>query len=683
MNNEQSNNNANPRPSTGGARPARRYFNRDRNRGPRPAGASTPGAGTGTTARPRTASTGTTPHARPHSTGSRPAGAATGAPGAKKSGRNNKRRSGGNNRRPMTSPALTHRMTVTDEKTPVIPPITDEDTVRIITVSGVEEIGRNMNIIETKDDIIVIDAGFGFVSEESNAPGIQYILPNTQYLEERKDKIRAMIITHGHLDHIGGIPFLYERIGNPPMYTQYLTSLMVLKRQEEFPHIAPIDMHVVKEGESFTVGKLRVRTFPVTHSIPDAMGLAIETKHGDIVITGDIKVVTDENNNIVIEEKDVWEEVGTHNNIALLCDSTNADRAGFSVAEAKVYKTLDEIIRTVRGRLIIGTFASQFDRLVSVIQSCEAMGKKVVMEGRSIKTNIDIAVTAKLIEVKPDTFISANDIPNYPADKIVVLSTGAQGEEFAALMRMATGKHKQIVLNERDTIVLSSSVIPGNEIAVQKLKDNIYRQNVRVMNFQGSHVHASGHGNSGELIWVNKAVKPRFLIPVHGHHYHLKTHMFVAAENGFPRENIVVPDNGTIIDIKNGTELIRHKVKIPNEQVLVDGFTVGTRQEVVLRDRMSLAEDGMFVIIATVNGKTGKLRKSPDIISRGFVYLRENQQLLSEARVLIKKTIEKHTERMNPIDLDYVKDELTETVQSFLMQRTQKSPMVIPVLIGI
>jgi ribonuclease J len=240
----------------------------------------------------------------------------------------------------MTSPALTHRMTVTDEKNPILPEITDEDTVRIITVSGVEEIGRNMNIIETKDDIIVIDAGFGFVSEESNAPGIQYILPNTQYLEERKDKIRAMVITHGHLDHIGGIPFLYERIGNPPMYTQYLTSLMILKRQEEFPHIAPIDMHIVKEGESFTVGKLKIRTFPVTHSIPDAMGLAIETKHGDIVVTGDIKVVTDENNNIVIEEKDVWEEVGTHNNIALLCDSTNADRAGFSVAEAKVYKTL-------------------------------------------------------------------------------------------------------------------------------------------------------------------------------------------------------------------------------------------------------------------------------------------------------------------------------------------------------
>ena len=539
-----------------------------------------------------------------------------------------------------------------------------------------------MNIVETKDDIIVIDAGFQFVSEESNAPGINYILPNTQYLEERKHKIRGLVITHGHLDHIGGIPFIMERIGNPPIYTQYLTSLMVLKRQEEFPQMEPVKMNVIKEGESFTLGKLKVKTFPVTHSIPDAMGVSIETKHGDVVITGDIKLVHEEGK-VVVEERASWEKVGLNNNLALLCDSTNADRVGFSTSEARVYETLENIITASSGRLIIGTFASQFDRLISVIKTCEQQGKKVIMEGRSIKTNIDIAIMAKLLEVKPNTFINANDINDYPSDKIVILSTGAQGEEFAALMRMATDKHKFITLTERDTVVLSSSVIPGNEIAVQKLKDNIYRKNVKVINYQGSHVHSSGHGNAGELVWVHQAVKPKFLIPVHGHHYHLKSHMYAAIENGFPREKVVVPDNGTIIDIKNGTELIRQPVKIPTELLMVDGFTVGTRQEVVLRDRMTLAQDGMFVIIATVNSKTGKLRKSPDIISRGFVYLRENQQLLSEARVLIKRTVEKTTERMNPIDLDYVKEQLTDVVSGFLMQKTQKTPMVIPVLIGV
>lgn len=598
------------------------------------------------------------------------------------SARRNKNRRNNQRRRSRTAPALTHRLNTTNDKSPQIPEITDENTVRIIPVSGVEEIGRNMNIIETKDDIIIVDAGFQFVSSESNAPGIDYILPNTQYLEERKHKIRALVVTHGHLDHIGGIPFIMERIGNPPIYTQYLTSLMILKRQEEFPHADPISMVVIKEGESFTVGKTKIKTFPVTHSIPDAMGVSVETKHGDVVVTGDIKLVHKEGK-VVVEEREEWEKVGKNNNLALLCDSTNADRQGFSASEGLVFQTLEEIIRKSTGRLIIGTFASQFDRLISIIKVCEEMGKKVVMEGRSIKTNIEIAIKAKLFEADPKIFINAADIKDYPSDKIVVLSTGAQGEQFAALMRMATDKHKFVTLSERDTIVLSSSVIPGNEIAVQKLKDNIYRKNVKVINYQGSHVHSSGHGNAGELVWVNQAVKPKFLIPVHGHHYHLKSHMYAAIENGFPKENIAVPDNGTIIDITNGTDIQILPMRIPTELMMVDGFTVGTRQEVVLRDRQTLAEDGMFVIIAAVNSRTGKLRKSPDIISRGFVYLRENQQLLSETRVLIKKTVEKQTERMHPLDLELVKDELTDVVSGFLLQRTQKNPMVIPVLLGV
>lgn len=586
-------------------------------------------------------------------------------------------------RRPSKSPALTHRMNITDEKAPVIPEITDEDTVRIIPISGVEQIGRNMNIIETKDDIIIIDAGFQFVSEGSNAPGINYILPNTQYLEERKHKIRGMIVSHGHLDHIGGIPFVMERIGYPPIYTQYLTSLMILKRQEEFPHMEPLTINVIKEGESFTVGNTRIKTFPVTHSIPDSMGISIETKHGDVVFTGDVRL-THDGTDVDPEEKKAWEAVGKNNNILLMADSTGAHQEGFSSPESIVFENLEKIIKEATGRLIIGTFASQFERLIHVIKTCEKYGKIVIPEGRSIKTHIDIAITAKMMEVKPGVIVSAQEAEDYPRDRVVVLATGAQGEEFAALMRMATDKHKFITLDERDTVVLSSSVIPGNEVAVQILKDNIYRKNVRIRNYktQGG-VHSSGHGNAGELRWVRQAVKPKFLMPVHGHHFMLKSHMYDAVEHGMPKENVIVPDNGTILDIKNGEEIIIHDVKAPTEDILVDGFTVGARQEVVLRDRQSLAEDGMFVIIATINTKTGKLRKSPDIISRGFVYLRENQQLLSEARVLIKKTVEKQTEKMHPLDLDYVKDNLADTISGFLMQKTAKTPMVIPVLIGI
>ncbi len=600
-------------------------------------------------------------------------------PSKRRSGRGGANRN--RNRRKMTNPALTHRLATT-EHTSAIPNLESEDAIRIITLSGVEGIGRNMIVIENTHDIIVVDAGFQFVSEASDAPGVNYILPNTQYLEERQHKIRAMIVTHGHLDHIGGIPFIMERIGNPPIWTQYLTSLMILKRQEEFPHLAPVTMNVVKEGETFTVGTMKIKTFPVTHSIPDAMGIAFETPHGDVVITGDIRL-THEGGEVDRLERESWEKVGQNNNLVMLCDSTNADREGFSTPESFVFEALENIIRDARGRLIIGTFASQFERLIHVIKMCEKYGKFVVPEGRSIKTHIDIALTAKMLEVKPGVIINVNDMQDYPSDRIVVLATGAQGEEFAALMRMATDKHKQIVLNERDTIVLSSSVIPGNEIAVQILKDNIYRKNVRIINYKSAAVHSSGHGNAGELNWVRQAVKPKYLIPVHGHHYHLKSHMYAAIETGFPRENIFVPDDGSIIDIIGGTEVIVQKVKAPNESVYVDGFTVGARQEVVLRDRQSLAEQGMFVIIATVNTRTGKLRKSPDIISRGFIYLRENQQILSEARVLIKRTVERYTERQNPVDLDSVKDELADTVSGFLMQKTNKSPMVIPVLIGI
>jgi len=582
----------------------------------------------------------------------------------------------------MVSPALRHRLQTTDQNTPVVPDLTNDTTVRIIPVSGVEEIGRNMIVVENHDDLIVIDAGFQFVSKEAHAPGINYILPNTQYIEERKHKVRALVVTHGHLDHIGGIPFLMERIGNPPVYTQYLTSLMILKRQEEFPHMEPIAMNVVTEGDSFTVGNTKVKTFPVTHSIPDSMGVSIETPHGDVVITGDIRLAH-EDGNVVKEEREHWERVGENNNLILLSDSTNADRDGFSAPESTVFDVLERLIRDTNGRMIIGTFASQFERLIHIITMAEKYGKYVVPEGRSIKTNDDIALRAKMLTGKPGGLISAAQMQDQPADKIVVLATGAQGEEFAALMRMANDKHKYVTLNERDTLVLSSSVVPGNEISVQKLKDNIYRKNVRVINYRSDAVHASGHGWAGELSWVRQKVKPKFLVPVHGHHFHLKSHKYVAVDTGFPAENIIVPDNGTVIDIINGTEVVVQPNKIPTELIMVDGSTVGAKQEVVLRDREILANDGMFVVIATVNTKTGKLRKSPDIISRGFVYLRENQQLLSEARVLVKRTIETHARGQNPVDLDHVKDQVTDVLSTFLLQKTHKNPMVIPVLIGL
>ena len=584
--------------------------------------------------------------------------------------------------RQMTSPALNQRMAIHDPKVIPVPPLTDPDIVRIVPLGGVEEVGKNMIAVETVDDILIFDAGFQFVSSENDAPGVNYILPNTQYLEQNKHKIKGLIITHGHLDHIGGIPFLIERIGNPPIYTRYLTSLMILKRQEEFPHLPKVTMNVVELNQRIKIGNTYIKPFPVTHSIPDSMGISVETKHGNVVISGDLKLDHD-GTDPSPKEKETWGGLGKDKNILFIGDSTNAERDGFSIPELRVHTNIEQIIRNVRGRLIVGTFASQFERMIRIIMICEELGKKIVLEGRSIKTNLEIAELAGLMKVQKDTIIPIQDIGNYPSDRIVVLATGAQGEEFAALMRIATQRHKFITLNDRDTIMLSSSVIPGNELSVQTLKDNLYRRGVHIIHYRASDVHSTGHGNSGELVWIREQVKPTFVMPAYGYHSMLRCHAYANMEAGFPRENIILADNGSVIEIKNGTEMVIRKEKAPSEIMMVDGFTVGTRQEVVIRDRQSLSEDGMFVIIATINTKTGTLRKSPDIISRGFVYLRENQQLLSEARVLIKKTVERNTEKANPIDLDFVKDEITQVVSGFLLQKTNKTPMVIPVLIGI
>lgn len=556
-----------------------------------------------------------------------------------------------------------------------------EGVVRVIPLGGVEEVGRNMCAIEANGDIFVLDVGFQFMSE-GDAPGIDYVLPNTKYLEKNVDRVRAVIITHGHLDHIGGIPFLIGRMGNPPIYTQNLTSVMIQKRQEEYPDMPRPNLVVVEPGSVHTIGNTKVKFFPVTHSIPDSMGVSIQSPTGNVVITGDLKL-DHENGEPLPHEAKKWGELGKDNNLLFIADSTNAERDGFSIPERKVHETLENIVRTVSGRLIIGTFASQFERMIHIIETAEKMGKKIVTEGRSMKTNLEIAQKTGLLKIDKGTVIPATEIGDYPPDKIIVLATGAQGEEFAALMRIATKQHKNIVLNPRDTVVLSSSVIPGNEIAVQRLKDNLYRNGASLIHYRSSDVHSTGHGNTGELVWINKQVNAKFFMPAYGYFSMTSCHAKAVEQAGFPRENIILADNGTVIDMIDGKTLNIHKEKVPSAPLMVDGFSIGDIQEVVIRDRQALAKDGMFVIIATINLKTGKLRKSPDIISRGFIYLRESQDLLNQARLLIKKTVEDTTEGMNPVDLDYVKNTISDTMSGFLFTRTNKSPMVIPVLIGV
>lgn len=579
--------------------------------------------------------------------------------------------------------APTNMQGVTSKKTTkqIPPPL--GDAVRIIPLGGVEEIGRNMTLIEYKNDIVVIDAGLQFSEEDT--PGIDYILPNTKYLEERKGKIRAMIVTHGHLDHIGGIPYVMDRIGNPPLYTRKLTGLMIEKRQFEFPDKPKLDIRTVESNEAIKLGELNIRFFSVTHTIPDSMGIIIDTPYGMIVTPGDFKL-SHTDGVVDPREEESYSVFDKEKVLMLIAESTNIENPGFSTPERLVHKTLEDIVTKVNTRLIIGTFSSQFERMMKIIQVAETVGKKVIVEGRSMKTNIDVAITAGIFAPKKDTIIPAEEVENYPPNKIVVLATGAQGEEFAALMRMANKSHRSFHIKKGDTVVLSSSIIPGNERTVQKLKDNLARVGAKILHYRTSdlYVHSTGHANRGEIEWLHKKLKPKFFMPIHGTHYMLRLHEELAQSVGMPPENIIVPDNGTIVEIREkGEKITTLKEKASDGFMMVDGFAVGDVQEVVIRDRQMLSEDGMFVIVASINTSTGKLKKSPDIISRGFVYLRESQELLQQTRIIIKKTVEDTAEGMNPINFEYVKEVLSDNVSRFLFQRTNKRPIVIPVLIGV
>jgi len=559
----------------------------------------------------------------------------------------------------------------------VIPPI--GEALRIIPLGGVEEIGKNMTAIEFGNDIIVIDAGFQFKDEAT--PGIDYILPNTKYLEERKDKIRALFITHGHLDHIGGIPYVIDRIGYPTVYTRQFGAIMIQKRQEEFPHLKPLDIKVITGNETITCGSLKVRTFPISHTIPDSMGLIVTTPYGDIVFIEDVRV--DNIKGVPTEEEEKqYQQFAGKDVLLLTMDSTSIEKPGFSLSESVVIENIDKYVKSVTGRLIIGTFASQVERIIAIIKMAEKYNKKVVVEGRSMKTNIEIIKYLKLLDVK--NIIPAEQIESYPPDRIVMLVTGAQGEEFAALMRMATKQHKYVQLRKTDTVLLSSSIIPTNYNAVIKLKDNLYRTEAKVITYLDSDIHASGHGNRDELKWIHEHIKYRFFIPLHGHHYMLRQHAELAMSIGAPKENVIVPDNGSIIEIRDQGKTIQVlKEKAANNLVLVDGFAVGDVQEVVIRDRQLLAQDGMFIIFAIIDSQTGRLRKSPDIISRGFVYLRESQDLLRDTRNIIKDTIENSARGMNPLNVEMIKGNVTDAISRHLFQETAKRPVVIPVLLTV
>lgn len=578
---------------------------------------------------------------------------------------------------------LTDLMKEPSEKKTAHIPDPEPGVIRIIPLGGVEEIGKNMTAIEIGDDIIVVDAGMFFSNEST--PGIDYVIPNTRYLEERKHKIRGLVVTHGHLDHIGGVPIVLSRIGNPPVYSRNLSIMLMKKRQSEFPHLPPMNTVVVEKDQTVMLGNIPVKFWGVTHTIPDSMGIIIDTPQGWIINPGDYKL--DQVDGIVTDsEEEEYKKFDNANVLLLMTDSTNIENEGYALPEIKVHQGIENILRREKNnRIFMAAFASHITRLIKVVQIAEDLGKKIVIEGRSMKTNLEIAIQAGLLKPKKDTIISVDDVDNYPPDRILVLVTGAQGEEFGYLNRLANKSVKKLSLKKGDRIILSASIVPGNERAVQAMKDGLSRQGVKIISFRTpgeDFVHATGHGNKEDIKWLHRKTHPKFFIPIHGHHYHLELHKELAMELGMAEDRIVVPDNGSIIEIAaDGQRISVRKEKAPASPMVVDGFSVGDEQSVVIRDRQMLAEDGMFVVMVVIDQKTGLLRKSPDIISRGFVYLKENQELLRQTRLLTKRTVESFGKHFDAHGIDNLKNTVADTVGKYLLQKTAKRPLVIPVIL--
>ncbi len=551
--------------------------------------------------------------------------------------------------------------------------------LKIVHLGGLGEVGRNMSAIQYDDEIILIDAGVRFGDEKM--PGIDFIIPNAGYLESKKDMIKAMFFTHGHMDHIGALPFIRDKIGDPDIYAAALTKALLLRRQEEFKDQRPLDINLIKSGDEIKISdKLSVKVMRINHSIPDDLQIIIKTPIGSIVHTSDFKF-DDTPVNDMPADIDEMKRMGDQGILLLMSDSTGAENEGHSLSEQAITENLEKVFSDATGMLIFGTFASLINRVQQIITISEKHGRRVVFDGYSMKTNIEICKKLGYLKMSKGTQISPDEIDNYPREKVTAVVTGAQGEGNAVLMRIANGEHRHIRINKNDTIIFSSSVIPGNEKDVQFLKDQLYRNGARVFNYKMLDIHAGGHGNKEDLRRMIQLMRPRFFMPIHGQYSMMVNHGLMAQHEGVPDKNVILADNGTIVHVeKDGWFFDRNKA--PSDYVFVDGLGIGDVGNVVLRDRQILAEDGFIVIVALVDSNTHKVVTSPDIISRGFVYLKEHKDMLMQVRKKIRQIVEGHPHTGEP-NLACLKDQLRNQIGLFLFQKTERRPMVLPVLIEV
>lgn len=554
--------------------------------------------------------------------------------------------------------------------------------LRIIPLGGLEEIGRNCTVFECGDDIIIVDLGLQFPEEDMH--GIDYIIPNMDYLRGKEKKIRGVIITHGHYDHIGAVPHVMGRLGNPTIYTTPLTAGIIKKRQEDFREAPQLKIQIIKKDDKIQLGEnFSFEPFYVHHSITDAFGVALKTPYGHVLTTGDFKFdftpMTDDP--VDLGKIALFNHFG-NKVLALLSDSTNAQSPGYQISERDIIPDLNKIFEQAEGRIIVGTFASLLTRAQQLINMAEKYGRKVFIQGRSMLNNLEIAHDLGYVKFKSDTLVKNEaEFKRLPENRVLVICTGAQGEKNAVLMRIANGEHRLIKISKGDTIVFSSSVIPGNERTIQALKDTMVKRGAKVIHYQMMDVHAGGHGKQEDLKLMMRLALPEYLIPVHGNRFLLEQHAELGEKVGIPREKILVSENGQVIEFDERGGRISNE-RVQTDYVMVDGLGVGDSYNVVLRDRQLLAEDGMFVVIVTMDTKTGDLIGNPDIISRGFIYLKENKALIEQTRGRVKKLL-KDSDPKSPTFEDYIKNKIRNDIGQFLFNKTKKRPMILPVLIEV
>ena len=553
---------------------------------------------------------------------------------------------------------------------------TEKAKVTIVPLGGLNEVGKNITAISYKDDMVIIDCGLKFPDEDMF--GIDVVIPDISYLIDNADKIRGIFLTHGHEDHIGALPYVLKQL-NVPIYGTKLTLGIVETKLKEHGLLASTELITVKPRDIIKLNSLSVEFIKTNHSIADSVAIALHTPLGVVLHTGDFKI---DYTPVDGAQMDFgrFAELGRKGVLVMLADSTNVEKPGYTKSEKLVGESFDKHFRKAEGRIIVATFASNVHRIQQIIHAAETYGRKVAVSGRSMENIVQVALELGYLEAQEDTIITIDQINRYPVNQLVIVTTGSQGEPMSALARMAASEHRKINIIEGDTVIISATPIPGNEKLVAKVIDQLFQKGANVIYKREEEVHVSGHACQEELKLMQALVKPKFFIPVHGDYRYLKQHAELACQVGLPERNFMIADNGDVIEVTRN--YIKKTGTVPAGQVFVDGLGVGDVGHIVLRDRKHLSPDGILTEVVTIQRETGLILAGPDIISRGFVYVRESEELMDGSKQLVREILDDCLERQ-VTEWSTIKTNIRDGLREFLYEKTKRKPMILPIIMEV